>query len=211
MPKALRTLGSVDNKRVRYLSGEELQTLFVALPCWLRPLVRLARHTGLRRGNLLELTRQQVDFKRRLLTIPRTKNGEPIGIPLTETAMKTLTELQRVRHLHSPYVFCDPEGKSFSPDRVSVAFGRACKRAEILDLRFHDLRHDFASSLVQEGVSIYTVKELLGHKDLRMTNRYCHLSPEVLREAVGVLDAREKRLHFGDSGKEKGVAVFATP
>ncbi len=125
--------------------------------------------------------------------------------------MKTLTELQRVRHLHSPYIFYNPEGNSFSPDRVSVTFGRACKRAEIQDLRSHDLRHDFASSLVQEGVSIYTVKEPLGHNDLRMTNRYCHLSPEVLREAVGVLDEREKRLHFGDSGKEKGAADSAAP
>jgi site-specific recombinase XerD len=102
-------------------------------------------------------------------------------MPLTDTAVKTLAELQRIRHLHSAFVFCDKKGKPYSPSQVSVAFKRASRKAGIENLRFHDLRHDFASNLVQGGVDIYKVKELLGHKDLRMTVRYCHLAPENLR------------------------------
>jgi integrase len=204
--KVLRTLGRADNKRVRYLTSEEIQRLMQAFPGWLKPIIVLARHTGLRRGNLLELKWEQVNLSKRLIVVSRTKNGEPIGIPLSETACRTLSELQRVRYLHSPFVFCDREGKSYSPYKVSVAFKRACKRANINDLRFHDLRHDFASNLVQSGVDIYTVRELLGHKDLRMTVRYCHLAPENLRHAVSVLDAKESGYSLVTVGEnEKGL------
>lgn len=189
--KVLKTLGKVDSKRVRYLKPDESQKLIMELPDWLKPIVTLARHTGLRRGNLLELTWQQVNLQSKLIVIDKTKNGDAIGMPLTEKAVETLSELQRVRYLHSPYVFCGTEGKPHSFDKVSIAFRRACKRAGVENMRFHDLRHDFASNLVQSGIDIYTVKELLGHKDLRMTVRYCHLAPENLRSAIRVLDERE--------------------
>ncbi len=204
--KVLRTLGKIDNKRVRYLSADELQRLIVALPSWLRPIVTIARHTGLRRRNILELKWSEVDMGRKVIMIPKTKNGEAIGIPLTETAIKTLSEVQRIRHLHSPFVFCDSNGKPLSPFRVSMSFKRATERAKIENLRFHDLRHDFASGLVQSGVPIHTVKELLGHKDLRMTIRYSHLSPENLRDAINVLDNREKCYVSATFEKEKRLA-----
>ena len=93
--------------------------------------------------------------------------------------------------LNSAFVFCGRDGKPYTPSQVSSAFKRATRKAGIESLRFHDLRHDFASNLVQAGIDIYTVKELLGHKDLRMTVRYCHLAPENLRDAVRVLDKRK--------------------
>lgn len=206
VPKVLRTLGKIDSKRVRYLAPEELQRLIVALPSWLRPIVTLARHTGLRRGNIIGLTWSQVDFEREAIIIPQTKNGDPIGLPLTKTALKAIRGVQRVRHLHSPYVFCRIDGKPYSPDAVSASFRRACRRAEVANFRFHDLRHDFASSLVQSGVDIHRVKELLGHRDLRMTIRYCHLSPENLREAVNVLDEKESGYVLATFEKPKGLA-----
>jgi len=200
VPKVLKTLGKEDSKRVRFLSPEESQRLMLALPAWLRPMVILARHTGLRRGNLVALAWEHIDFERAVIMIPETKNSDPIGIPLTKTAQKTLKDLQAVRYLHSPYVFCDNDGKPHSKNRVSVAFKRACKRGNVDNFRFHDLRHDFASMLVQSGVPIQVVKELLGHKDLRMTMRYAHLAPENLRSAVNVLEENEKRLQYGYSG-----------
>ncbi len=206
VPKVLRTLGKVDSKRVRYLAPGELERLMVASPSWLRPIITIARHTGLRRGNIMELTWPQVDLVRRIVTIPRTKNGLPIGIPLTQLATKTLAELRKVRYLHSSFVFCDDNGAPHTPGRATTAFRRACRTAEIENLRFHDLRHDFASNLVQAGVDIHVVKELLGHSDLRMTLRYCHLAPENLRSAVNVLDKMEQ-----DREKESSyvLATFA--
>jgi integrase len=189
--KVLRMFGKTDNGRVRYLSDEESERLTFALPGWLKPLVTIARHTGLRRGNIVELTWNQVDLERRAIYVPRTKNGEAVGIPLTEMAARVLSDQGRVRHFRSPYVFCDRKGRPHSLYKVSMAFKRACERAGVENFRFHDLRHDFASKLVQNGIPIYTVKELLGHKDLRMTARYSHLAPENLREAVSVLDEKE--------------------
>jgi site-specific recombinase XerD len=72
---------------------------------------------------------------------------------------------------------------------VKGSFSRACRKAEIRDFHFHDLRHTFASHLVMSGVDIKTVKELLGHKTLVMTLRYSHLAPSHKVKAVDILDA----------------------
>ncbi|MBX3342849.1 MAG: tyrosine-type recombinase/integrase [Nitrospira sp.] len=73
-----------------------------------------------------------------------------------------------------------------TPDMVTTAFRRACESVGVTNFRFHDLRHTFASALVQKGVDLYRVQRLLGHRDGRMTQRYAHLAPENLREAVQV-------------------------
>jgi site-specific recombinase XerD len=80
---------------------------------------------------------------------------------------------------------------------VTVEFEKVCKRDRISDVRFHDLRHTFASYLTMGGVNLRTVQILLGHKDLRMTMRYSHLSPEHLKEAFNVL---EKSLNLVSNG-----------
>lgn len=84
------------------------------------------------------------------------------------------------------YVFCDENGKPCV--NIQNGFKAACRRARITDFRFHDLRHTFASHLVMVGVNLRTVQELMGHKDIKMTMRYSHLSPEHRQEAVGLLD-----------------------
>lgn len=200
-----RTLGKTDIHRVRYLLPGELQRLMIALPPWLRPIVTIARHTGLRRGNILALTWEQVDLNRGVVIIPKTKNGCPIGLPLTQTAKATLSEIKKIRHIKSSFVFCDDKGQPHKGTVVCAAYRRAVKRARIEDFRFHDLRHDFASSLVQSGVGIHVVKELLGHKDLRMTIRYSHLAPENLRSAIEVLDKKEHDYVFTTLTK-KGIS-----
>lgn len=107
-------------------------------------------------------------------------------------------------------MFCDREGKPHSRDMVSMAFRRAAKLAKIDNLRFHDLRHDFASRMRQSGVDIHRIKELLGHKDLRMTMRDSQLSSENLRDAINVLDNREKCYGSATFEKEKRLADSLT-
>ncbi len=89
------------------------------------------------------------------------------------------------KHPESPYIFCNNKGKPYYDIRKS--FFTALTKSGIINFHFHDLRHTFASQLVMSGVDINTVRELLGHKDIRMTLRYSHLSPSYKRRAVDVL------------------------
>jgi integrase len=146
----------------------------------------VARHTGLRRENILSLTWKQVDIWKGLIVIEHTKNGERLGVPLNDTLKDLFIELSKVRHIRSPYVFCRPNGNRYV--EIKRAFKNAPEKSRIENFRFHDLRHSFASALVQKGVDLYQVQRLLGHKDSRMTQRYAHLAPENLRGAVLKLD-----------------------
>jgi integrase len=86
------------------------------------------------------------------------------------------------------YVFENKNGGKYTKDYITHLFGKIVKQAGIKDFRFHDLRHTFASRLVMSGVNLKTIQELLGHKDYRMSLRYSHLSPEIKKQAVKILD-----------------------
>jgi integrase len=188
----------LNNKRVRYLTEAEEAHLIEALPEWLRPLVMVAIHTGMRRGELLRLRWPDVDFVSGTIHVRIAKSGEGRYVPLSPTAHRTLTALRDerrarlgarvVRHADADrLVFTAPEGGFLM--NLARAWYPALKRAGLEGFRFHDLRHTFASRLVQRGVSLYEVGTLLGHKTPAMTLRYAHLSPAHLRAAVQLLDA----------------------
>lgn len=200
---------AVDDKRVRFLEPGQFEQLLFTCPDWLKPMVVLARYTGMRRGNILNLTWSQVDLQQRVLNLEHTKNGQRLTVPLCETSYNGLVGLKntKVIHLDYPFVF-HQNGKPYSPHQVSMAFKRASKRAGIENFRFHDLRHDFASGLVQRGNDLYVIQNLLGHKDGRMTQRYAHLQIETLRKAVDSLE--EKHIN-GHSENRKGVTCAVTP
>ena len=92
------------------------------------------------------------------------------------------------KHPDSPYIFCNKEGKPYHDIRKS--FYTALKKSGIINFKLHDCRHTFASQLVMSGVDINTVRELLGHKDIRMTLRYSHLSQDHKRRAVDILGSQ---------------------
>lgn len=161
----------------------------------LTPLVMIAMLTGLRRGELFNLVWQDVDLRAKTLQVKAggAKSGKNRTVPLNAEGLEVLTEWKQIAEYDQPgdYVFSNKEGKRF--DNVNTAFRNLLKAANITGFRFHDLRHHFASSLVQEGVQLYTVKELLGHSDFQMTQRYAHLAPDNLAEAVRALDKRHSR------------------
>lgn len=171
----------------RYLDKEEIRRLLAECPSHLYPIVVTALNTGMRRGELFHLQWQDVDFKRGLLTVrggEHTKNYQSRAIPMNESLYEVLRK--HPRFVGSPYVFCNKKGERY--DNVQTSFENALKRAELGHVRFHDLRHTFASHLVMAGVDLTTVQKLMGHKDIKMTLRYAHLAPEHLKAAVESLN-----------------------
>jgi integrase len=174
-----------NNRRLRYLTKEEAQALLKACSDELRPIVTMAMHTGMRKGEILSLTWDQVDLRHGFILLDRTKNGERREIPVNETLRTCLKGL--LRRVDAPFVFYDRvTGKPYRD--IKKGFQGALRRSKIWDFKFHDLRHSFASHLVMAGVDLTTVKELLGHKSLVMTLRYAHLAPAHKVKAVRMLD-----------------------
>lgn len=177
-----------NNKRDRWLSEEEESRLLTACAPWLHDLVTFALHTGMRMGEILELTWRGVDFTRRTVMVLRSKNGERRTIPVNETVLRVLKEKAKVRSLASDLVFCS---KAFTPmesGHLRRSFRLALSKAKIEEFHFHDLRYTFATRLVQWGIDLYKVQQLLGHKSPIMTQRYAHHYPESLRDGVEILD-----------------------
>lgn len=176
-----------NNKRDRWLSYDEELRLLNASPNWMRDLIVFALNTGMRLSEILTLTWDQIDLNRKILIIFNSKNGEKRGIPLNEIVFEMLKNKSKVRSIDTNLVFYNDNHKQFNKVFVSHRFAKIVKKAGIDDFRFHDLRHTFATRLVQAGVDIYRVCHLLGHKDLKTTQRYAHHYPESLRSAVEAL------------------------
>lgn len=154
----------------------------------LRPLVLLAINTGMRRGELFNLTWKDVDLPRAMLVVrgEGAKSGKTRHIPLNAEAV-TVLEGWRESSDGKNLVFPGTDGERM--DNITSSWGKLVKDAKVRNFRFHDLRHSFASKLVMAGVDLNTVRELLGHADLKMTLRYAHLAPEHKAAAVARLNA----------------------
>ncbi len=210
--------GLKDIKRVRYVTKKEAEKLSVSLSnskmSCLRDMVIIACSTGLREGKVISLALSQCDFHHDRINISgdEMKNSEPFSIRMTSEVKATLQRVLKERKIISPYVFVNEHGKPYTVEAVSMAFRRACKRAGIGNLRFHDLRHDFATLLINSGASLYQVQHALGHKDQRMSARYAHLLLEN-RDVLSFIEGKGTAnfLRFSDSdAKEKGC-IAATP
>jgi integrase len=153
----------------------------------LTPIVLLALHTGCRRGELFELRWRDVDLVGSLLTVraETAKSGQSRVIPLHTEIVQVLRAWQPTTVAQDAYVFPGDDGERM--EDIKTAFLPLLKRATIEQFRFHDLRHSFASKLVMVGVDLNTVRELLGHADLKMTLRYAHLAPSHKAAAVAKL------------------------
>jgi len=170
--------------RLRYLRPEEVEKLLKACVGHIRPIVVTALNTGMRKGELLNLRWADVDLENRKITVINSKNNESRVIPANQTLYQELLALSE--KAKGEYVFSDKDGHPFGD--IKKGFSSALKRARIENFRFHDLRHTFGSHLVMQGVDLKTVQQVMGHKDIKMTMRYSHLSPEYVQEAMERLD-----------------------
>jgi integrase len=173
--------------RVRYLQPGELRAVLQACPEWLRPVVGLLAFTGMRRSEVLGLRWLDLDRTGERILLGQTKNGDGRIVWLNALACQVLDSIPSNGARTTEHIF--PASDQMNPENVSLAFLRVCRKVGIADFRLHDLRHTAASWLRMSGADLQDVAELLGHRDLRMTKRYSHLSPAHLSAAVKRLDS----------------------
>ncbi len=170
-----------NNARTRYLSLQECQRLIAScIAPHIRALVGVALHSGMRLGEILNLRWYDLDFASGFILVRDSKNGESRHVPMDAT----LSALFRAypHRLGTDLVFSSSRGGRIVD--VRTGFQNACKRAELTDLHFHDLRHTFASQFVMAGGDLYILKEILGHKSPAMAARYAHVSPTYLIKSI---------------------------
>jgi integrase len=154
---------------------------------YMKPLILLSINTGLRRGEILSLTWENIDLARAVLTVSgeTAKSGKTRHIPLNVEALNILKQWRAKTDSLGELVFSGKNGDKLKS--VKKAWARILKLAQIKNFRWHDLRHHFASRLAMGGVDLNTIRELLGHSDIQMTLRYAHLAPQHKAKAVAVL------------------------
>ena len=174
-----------DVNRERFLSVEEAQRLIASIEEDENQVasraIMLLLLTGARRNEVTHAKWEHVDWDKQTLLVPLSKSGKPRGIALNAQAIGLLRAIPRTED--SPYIFPAPTTLRPSPS-LHFPWQRIRVRAGLPDLRLHDLRHSFASFLVNNGVSLYVVQGLLGHAHARFTQRYAHLTPDTLLEAA---------------------------
>lgn len=184
----------VNNARDRRLRKGEWERLRTAVQAcrnpMVLPVVEFALETGMRRSEILALHWRNVDLQQRTAFLPTTKNGRPRTVPLTEGALAILLRQRQVSR--GDRVF------PISPNAFRLSWERAKRRAGLIDLRFHDLRHEAISRFCELGLSIPEVSVISGHRDPRMLFRYAHLRPADLALKLA-------RLTSGD-GQQKEAA-----
>ncbi|MCP3167704.1 tyrosine-type recombinase/integrase [Myxococcus qinghaiensis] len=204
----VKLFGKVPKPKFDFLSYEEAERLIAASePEW-RPMLLVAIKTGLRQGELLGLQWNDLDLQRGKVHVQRTIWRGVEGLPkggrerMVDLPASAVEALKGHRHLRGAYVFCQEDGMPFTDGMLKHPLTRALKAASIVRevglIGWHDLRHTYGSHLAMRGVPLKVIQELMGHATIEMTNRYAHLSPEVKRDAVQLLDT--PLLAWGNTG-----------
>jgi len=167
---------------MKILARDEIKRLIDVANGYMRPVIILALNTGMRKGEILGLKWNDVDFIEHYIYLKKTKSNVMRKVPMNSVVSGMLKKLKR----EGNYVFTNPAtGLQYSD--IFHPFKAACEEAKIRDLRFHDLRHTAATLMVMGGIDLVTVKEILGHSTIEMTMRYAHPTPENKRKAVEIL------------------------
>jgi integrase len=157
----------------------------------------VAVNSGMRRGELAGLCWDRIDFERNQIEVSRTrdrhglhetvKNGIRRHVPMNHEVRRVLEELRR-RQDHLQFIFCEAPGEPFNVHHLYRDFSKVQKRAGLQRrIRFHDIRHTFASQFMMGGGNLYDLQKILGHTKIEMTMRYAHLSADHLATAINVI------------------------
>ena len=201
----------------RFLAREEADALLVSVQQsespFLQCIIPFLLLTGCRKGEGLKARWEHIDWQARRWFIPLTKTGKPRHVPLSEGVIRVL-QWTRARHevlgIVSGWIFPNPQ--TMKPyTSIYYPWHNARKRVGLEDVRIHDLRHSFASALVNRGMTLYDVKEVLGHANIATTQRYAHLSQERLREAVAQADEHYQVQLKSLPAPEEGIAEECIP
>jgi len=213
LPFAKSLLMDTKDPEFSYFEEWEIRSLLRDEASPIFPILYLTIHTGMRLGEVTGLCWDKVNFGASRIEITRTlsarnelrnqtKSGRSRYFPMSPKLKSFLLEL-RNRQRDPQFVFVNENGQPYSPDHFCQRYSKPyCKKVGVRQLRFHDLRHTFASHFMMKDGNIFELKELLGHADFETTQIYAHLSPKHLEKAAGVVD-------FGISfGQEKADGPF---
>ena len=169
-----------NNESLRFLTREEIERLYANCEGEIFALVKFALGTGCRRGEIMDLTWQDVDLEQGKVHIRNSKSGKGRTIPMNQTVREVVLSLRK--QPDRPQIF------SSWRYQLRRQFEQALRRANIKGASFHTLRHTFASHAVMRGIDIVTVSRLLGHSTIQMTMRYAKISRDHAEKAILALD-----------------------
>ena len=192
----------VNDKKERVLSVDEEKRLLNVCPEYLKHAIQIALNTGMRRGEILGLKWQWIDFDENLIMLPQTntKNQQSRKVPINQIVRKILLE-RKLSSSSNEHVFASTVSSTGHIYWLNRSFKRACKVAKVEGLRFHDLRHTAATRLVESNIPLHAVAKLLGHSTIKITERYSH-PEESVRQGTIML---EKYSSFTDKSTDFGV------
>lgn len=187
-------LPKVQRVAPKYVAGDQL----LVICDWIKnntvkEIIKTAFYTGMRLNEVVNLKWRNIDLEKRIITVGDeefiTKGKKQRYVPVCDELIKLLKVKSEKQEVKDGFVFCKENGEAYTGDYASKCFKDACRALGIDEgIHFHSLRHSFASNLVQKNVSLYVIKELLGHSSISTTEIYSHLNVESLREAVMKLD-----------------------
>ena len=173
-----------NNNKDRFITKEETQRLIKAVNESmnenLKFIIPFLILTGARKSEVLKAKWKDIDMYNMMWTIPTSKSGKKRYIPISNELHKLILQIPKRKNI---YLFVSPK-TNLPQNDVYQAWNNARIKANLKDVRMHDLRHSFASQLVNSGRSLYEVQTLLGHSSIKMTQRYAHLSNESLMSAI---------------------------
>ena len=175
------------NHKIRYLTKEEEIRLYQQIDEYaphIKSLVTTALQTGMRRGEIFNLKWSNIDFDYGFIELLETKSGKSRKIPLSKTMLELLNNTPRI----SEFVFVNKD-TGYPYTDIKHGFSTVLEKADIQNFRFHDLRHTVATRLVEKGIDLVVVKEILGHSKIETTMRYAHAVPKRKLEAIEVLNS----------------------